>query len=156
MTTAYDVPSEMLIKRSSEKLKTDPNLTPPKWAAFVKTGPSREKAPSQNDWWHTRAAAVLRKIYFYGPIGTTRLSADFGGKKDRGSAPHHAYMGSRNITRTIIHQLQKAGYVTSDKNKGRVVTPKGRSLLDNIAHEVLKEQATARPELQKYLSKRMG
>jgi small subunit ribosomal protein S19e len=153
MTTVFDVPPDRLIKCVGDKLKAGGASTPPKWAGFVKTGAHREKAPVQRDWWHYRVAAVLRKIYINGPIGVERLSADFGGKRDRGAAPYHAVQGSRSIARMAIHQLEKAGYVTANKSRGRTITPKGRSFVDNTAHESLSELVKTRPEMQKYLKK---
>ena len=57
----------------------------PDWADVVKTGSSRERPPTQDDWWHTRGAAILRKIARQGPIGVTALSQEFGGQKNNGS-----------------------------------------------------------------------
>lgn len=151
MTTVYDVPPEQLIRKVGERLKGEEKMKPPAWAQFAKTGAHREKAPVQKDWWYFRVASVMRKVYTDGPIGTSRLSSDFGGKRDKGSAPYKAVKGSRSIVRQSIHQLESLGYITTYKNKGRIVTPAGRALLDNAAHELLKELSEARPELKKYL-----
>jgi len=62
MTTPYDVPPDMLIKRAAEKLKEIKEIQPPAWANFVKTGRHTERPPLQKDWWHVRVAAVLRKV----------------------------------------------------------------------------------------------
>lgn len=151
MTTVYDVPPNMLIDKLEQKLKSEASVKPPEWASFVKTGTHREKAPVKPDWWYERIAAILRKIYIYGPIGTSRLAAEFGGKKDRGVAPYLAVKGSRNIVRTCLKQLQDSGLVEAKNHKGRIVTAKGRSLLDNLAHEVMLELSKSKPELKKYL-----
>jgi small subunit ribosomal protein S19e len=37
------------------------------------------------------------------------------------------------------------------RGNGRVLTDKGRSLLDNTAYEIMKELAEKNPELRKYL-----
>ena len=150
MTTVYDVPAMDLIRKTGEKLKVSGVFPAPAWAIYVKTGAHREKAPTQKDWWHERVAAVMRKIYIGGPVGISRLSADFGGKRDHGAAPYHAVKGSRTILRQAIHQLEKSGYVAADKKKGRIVTPKGRAFLDNTAHEIFAELVKTRPELSKY------
>ena len=93
---------------------------------------------------------MLRKVYISGPIGTERLAAEFGGSKDRKTKPYKAVKGSRSIIRKSLGQLEAAGLVAADKNKGRIVTPKGRSLLDNNAREIMKELASKDPELSKY------
>ena len=150
MTTVNDVPPQQLIDLTAERLRDYPEIVPPEWANNVKTGTHVETQPVQENWWHIRTAAVLRKVYLYGPIGTERLSGDFGGAKDRKAKPYKAVKGSRSIIRHTLQQLEAAGLVQADKNKGRFVTPKGQSLLDNTAREVMKELASAEPELSKY------
>lgn len=150
MTTVYDVPADRLLPRLAEKLKETGQVAPPKWSQFVKTGRHRERQPVQPNWWFVRTAAVLRKIYIMGPVGTNRLTARFGGVKDRGSKPNMAWRGSGSIAREAMAQLEGAGLVTVLKGRGRVVTPKGRSFLDNTAYEVLKELVPSRPDLARY------
>ena len=151
MATAYDVPADKLITRLAQELGKIDTLQPPAWAIFVKTGRHREKSPAKDGWWHVRSAAVLRKIYIEGPIGTTRIAAAFGGKADRGSKPDKAVRGSRAIARTTVKQLEKSQLVQKDKDGGRVVTGKGRKLVDGLSTELLKEMAAQNPELTKYL-----
>ncbi len=132
------VSSQKLIQRLSEKLKKNENIKPPDWSKFVKTGVSSERPPLQEDWWFIRSAAILRRIYIKGPIGTQRLRTAFGGKRRRGHKPsHHAKAGGK-IIRTILQQLEKADYVKKvDKpRKGRFITPKGQRLLDKTAEEI--------------------
>lgn len=150
MTTAFDVPAEMLIDRVAKELKKNDSISPPDWADVVKTGVHREKAPSEPDWWYTRVAAILRKVYINGPIGSSQLSAMFGGPVDRGSKPYHAWSGSRSIIRHSLIQLDAAGLVIKDKRKGRRISPDGQRLLDNKSHEIFKELVKERPELKKY------
>ncbi len=150
MVNVCDVPAERLIPKLAEKLKNEGRIKPPEWADYVKTGVHTERAPMQKDWWHIRVASVLRKIYLKGPIGVSRLSSEFGGKIDRGSKPYKARKGSRSIIRTTFKQLEELGYVINENGKGRKISPKGRSLLDNISHEVFQELAKENVELSKY------
>ena len=136
MVTVYDVPSEKLIANVAQKLKASGAVNPPEWAEFVKTGVHAEKAPIQADWWYTRTASVLRKVYVKGPIGTSKLAAEYGGFNDRGSKPNKAVKGSRSIVRKALMQLEAAGLVAKNKNNGRIVTPKGQAMLDSAAKEV--------------------
>ncbi len=157
MVTAYDVPPEKLISEVAKVLKE--KINPPEWAKWVTTGVHKERGPEQDDWWYIRVASVLRKIYVYGPIGTSRLAAHYGGKEDRGSKRYKARKGSRAITRKAIQQLEELGYVEKVKkigknNKeivvGRVVSPKGRSFLDNTAKVIMDSIVKEREELKKY------
>jgi small subunit ribosomal protein S19e len=150
MTTVFDVPADALINKVGARLKADGKITPPQWSKFAKTGVHREKAPLQPDWWFTRVASIARKVYLHGPIGTIHLAEEYGGTRDRGSKPNAARLGSRNVVRTSLKQLEAAGFVASIKGKGRVLTPAGRKLLDNAAHEVAKELEVKIPALAKY------
>lgn len=139
MVTVYDVPSDKLIAATAKKLKDVSSITPPDWADFAKTGRHTEKAPTQADWWYTRAASVLRKVYVKGPIGTSRLAAEYGGFADRGSKPNKAVKGSRSVARKCLMQLESSGLVVKNKNQGRIVSSKGQALLDAAAKEVMDE-----------------
>jgi small subunit ribosomal protein S19e len=132
------VPTQKLIMRVSEKLKKNDSIKPPEWSKFVKTGVSSERPPTQEDWWFVRSASILRKIYISGPVGTQRLRTSFGGKRRRGhKPPHHAKAGGK-IIRTILQQLEKAGYIKKVEapQKGRLITPKGQRLLDRTTREI--------------------
>jgi len=136
MVTSYDIPAEKLIEKVAAKLREIETIKAPEWAEFAKTGRHTEKAPTQKDWWHTRAASILRKVYMKGPIGSSRLAEEYGGFADRGSRPNKAVKGSRNIARKCMMQLEANGLIAKNKNKGRVVTAKGQKLLDAAAKEV--------------------
>jgi small subunit ribosomal protein S19e len=98
-----------------------------------------------------RSASVLRKISLQGTTGVARLAAEYGGKRDRGSAPYHARTGSRSVLREIVQQLEKSGLLQTQKNRGRRVSAEGQRLLDTASRTVLKELSEKRPELAKYL-----
>ena len=109
---------------------------------------SRERAPVQLDWWYIRAAAILRKIFVLGPIGTSKLSVKFGGRKNRGMAPEHFFCSARNHLRKILQQLEKAGLakqVQKGIHKGRIIAPKGQHLLESVANQLMKEQGIVLP-----------
>lgn len=135
----YDVDPQELITKTAEELKKIPEIKPPAWAVFVKTGMYKERPPVSNDWWYARTASVLRTVYRLGPVGVSKLRTKYGGKKNRGVKKEHFYKGSGNILRKSLQQLEKAGFVKFTEkgvHKGRVVTPKGKSFLDKIANEI--------------------
>jgi small subunit ribosomal protein S19e len=151
MTHPNDVPASALLPKLAAELKSRGAVAPPTWAPFVKTGVHKQRAPVGEDWWYVRSASVLRKIYVKGSVGVARLSAEYGGKRDRGSAPYHAAAGSRAILREIVQQLEKAGLVQPYKTQGRRVSPAGQKLLDAVSRDTLKALAVERPALNKYL-----
>ena len=151
MPHPVDVPPAVLLPKLATALRTQKAVAPPLWAGFVKTGVHKQRGPVQLDWWYLRSASVLRKISLIGPTGIERLSSEYGGKRDRGSAPYHARTGSRAILREIVQQLEKSGLLESQKKRGRRVSAEGQRLLDGLSREVLQELAKGRPELTKYL-----
>lgn len=151
MTTVYDVPPHLLIEAVAADLRKEKRAEPPPWAAFAKTGVSREKSPSQAGWWHTRMAAVLRKVYVHGPVGTERLASEFGGARDAGSKPYHPRKGSRSVIRACLTQLEGLGYLQKGNKSGRAITAKGQSYLDRKSYEIMKRLGKEMPELTKYL-----
>lgn len=142
MPSLYDVPSNDLIKRLAAELKKTPEIKAPAWSVYAKTGMHKERPPRLPDWWHVRAAAVLRSIAKLGPVGVSKLRTKYGGKKNRGHKPGRFYKGSGNIIRKILQQLESAKLIKQTKigvHKGRVLTPAGQSLLDKTALAMYKE-----------------
>lgn len=151
MTTVYDVPADILIERLARYLKENvKEVRSPEWAAYVKTGSHVERAPHNPDWWYIRAASILRKLYIKGPIGISRLRKEYGGRKRRGAKPAHFRKAGGSIIRHILQQLEEAGLAEREGNRGRVLTPKGRSLLDAMAARIKRDLEREMPELKVY------
>lgn len=151
MTTVYDVPQDVLISKLAEHLRHVSQVSPPAWAAYAKAGSHAEKQPSEKDWWYTRCASLLRKIYVHGPVGLSQLEADYGGRKSVGYFLAHHRDGGGSSVRKAVRQLETADLVSKQGNKGRVLTSKGVSLLDKKSTEILKELAKTKPELSRYI-----
>ncbi|MGM0591927.1 MAG: 30S ribosomal protein S19e [Halobacteriota archaeon] len=150
MVTLYDVPADELISGLAAALED--RLEEPDWAAYTKTGASRELPPQQDDFWYVRAGSLLRKLSMNGPIGVDRLATEYGGRK-RGSNRYRVAKashenGSKNIIRTILQQLEEEGLVETAKGEGRRITAEGQSFVDETAKEVFEQ--LDRPELQRY------
>jgi len=164
MTTFYDVPANFLIPALAEELKSNDAIKMPEWADVVITGSTRRRPPTQTDWWHTRGAALLRKIARQGPIGVTSLSQEYGGRKNNGSKPNTPGVGSRKVIRILVQQLEDAGLVATQTGRlvepegrestqlynGRVVTPAGQKMLNDVAHKVRPDVEAQYPGLDKY------
>ena len=150
MVTTYDVPAKQLIDAIAKKLQQDQTMSPPEWSPFVRSGLPRENPPEDINWWYTRCASILRKIYIHHTIGVEHLRNEYGGKQDKGSKPYKAKGGSGSIVRNSLQQLEKAGYVAKMRGRGRSLTPKGQSFLDNTASELMKRLVNTQPELKKY------
>ena len=135
MTTVYDVPPAKLIEGLKMELKKVSTIKPPEWAAFVKTGADKEKIPEDKDWWYTRSASILCKLYKGGPIGIQRLRRKYAGRKNRGHKPDAVRGASGAVIKHILVQLEGAGLAEKTK-KGRIITKEGTSLLDKISNKV--------------------
>ncbi len=149
MAKVHDVPADVLLRKLTDILKNE-DIPAPIWASFVKTGSHADRPPHEKDWWYTRCASILRKIYLRGPIGINDLRKEFGGGKPVGyGAAHHRDAGGA-IIRNAIHGLEKLGYVEKVEKKGRVVTKQGMQKLDRLATEILKELIAENQQLKIY------
>ena len=149
MAKVYDVPSDVLIGRLAEILKNE-DIPAPSWIPFVKTGAHADKPPQNRDWWHTRCASILRKIYLHGPVGINELRKSYGGGKPSGyGAAHHKDAGGA-IIRNSIQGLERLGYVEKVERKGRVISKQGMQKLDRLATEILNELIPEKPQLKAY------
>jgi len=151
LNTPHDVPPQQFIDKLAKYLKENiDQVQPPTWAAVAKTGSHVEKQPQNPDWWYTRSASILRKVYAHGPIGLEKLRADYGGRKGFSVRPNHAAKAGGSNIRKVLQQLESAGLVQTAKSQGRKMTPKGRKLLQEVAEDLYKEIVKTTPELKKY------
>ncbi len=134
MATVYDVKAEPLIMEVAEELED--KFDAPEWTDFAKTGVHKERTPEQENWYHIRAAAILRKIYLDGPLGVSRLRTIYGGRKNEGHGPEHHRKASGKVIRTALQNLEEAGYIEEEEGEGRVITDEGKSFLDEKSSEL--------------------
>lgn len=135
MVSARDANPELLVKKTALALQDRIHM--PEWAAFVKSGVSKERPPEQKNWWHLRTASVLRRIYLDGPIGVSKLRTYYGGLQRNGHQPAHFRKAGGKIIRTVLQDLERAGLIekVNKPKKGRVITKQGQSFLDKVAKE---------------------
>ena len=146
----YDVPANALISKLAEVLKTE-DIPAPSWSLFVKTGAHADKPPQKSDWWHTRCASILRKIYLHGPISVNELRTMYGdGKRNMYYGARHHKDASGAIIRNAMHGLEKLGYVEKVEKKGRVLSRQGMQKLDKMSTEILNEMIQKTPKLKIY------
>jgi len=132
--SVYDQNPNEYNNKLAEALKEKEEFKMPDWAAYVKTGVSKERPPAEDDFWYKRAASILRQLYINGVVGVGRLRTRYGSKKDRGMKPEKFKKASGKIIRIILQQAEKAGFVEKFKGKksGRKLTEKGKEFLDSI------------------------
>ena len=126
---------EEYIPALAEAIKKMPEFEIPEWAFFVKSGTSKKRPPTNDDFWYIRTASILRYLYIHGVVGVQKLRKKYGSRKDRGHRPAKFRKASGKIIRTILQQAEKAGLVEkvqNTKQHGRRLTEKGKEFLDSI------------------------
>jgi len=135
----YDVDQQELIEELAKALKDVKELTPPEWSKFVKTGTSKQRPPMRDDWWYVRAASILRTIAKMKIIGVEKLRRKYGGRKRRGYKSEKTKKASGKIIRTILQQLEKAGFLKKDQigtHKGRSLTKEGKEFINKVVEKM--------------------
>ena len=138
--SVYDIPAAEFNNQLATALKEMEEFEMPEWAAYVKTSVARERPPKE-EFWHKRAASILRQLYIHGIVGVGRLKTRYGGRKNRGVRPERFRKGSGKIIRVLLQQAEAAGFVEKIKGKkaGRLLTQKGKEFLDSIKIESKQE-----------------
>jgi len=144
--SVYDIPAGEYNNQLAEALKEMEEFKMPEWANYVKTSVARERPPKE-EFWHKRAASILRQLYIHGIVGVGRLRTRYGGRKNRGQKPERFRKGSGKIIRVILQQAEAAGFVEKIKGKryGRMLTQRGKEFLDSIKIESKQE---IKPEIK--------
>ena len=136
----YELPSQEYNLKLAEALKKIPEFKQPEWAEFVKSGPGKARPIDDPNFWHKRAASILRQIYKINIVGVNRLRTRYGSKKKRGVRPEEFRKSGGKIIRTILQQSDKAGFTeivkgikgVRGKKPGRQLTEKGKKFMENI------------------------
>lgn len=155
MAKVYDAPADRLISKLSTDIREEmssKNIAMPGWIPFVKTGRQADRAPHERDWWYTRCASLLRKIYLNGPIGIGGLRTKYGGttRSVHGYGfAHHVDSGGA-IIRNAVHALESLGYIEKHSNGGRIISSSGMKKIDLAATQILEEMSKDNAKLKIY------
>jgi len=133
----FEVPADELIKAIAVDLKEKFKVEQPAFAMFVKTGCSRDRVPQQPDWYYTRLASLLYRVFKEGRVGVGSLRTYYGGRKNRGRRKHKFRRAGGKIIRFGLQQLEQLGFIQKS-SKGRIIAKKGQSYLSKKAAEVKK------------------
>lgn len=122
-------------KLLAEALKKIPEFKKPEFIDYVKSGVHKARPILEEDFWHKRAASILRQIYIKKIVGVNRLRTRYGGRKDRGMQPPIFKKSGGKIIRVILQQAESSGFLekAKEKKKGRQLTEKGRNFLEDLA-----------------------
>jgi len=132
----YEMVANEYNKKLADALKQMPEFIQPEWSLFVKTSVAKKRPSQEVDFWHKRAASILRQIYINKTVGVNRLKTRYGSRKNRGMRPEKFKKGSGKMIRIMLQQGEKAGLLEKKnepgKRAGRCLTQKGRELLEGI------------------------
>ena len=136
----YEINPQEFNDKLAEALKKISEFEQPEWARFAKSGPSKERPPEDLDFWHKRAASILRQIYLHKIVGVNRLRTKYGSKQNRGMRPEKFKKSGGKIIRVILQQADKAGFTEVAKQIrgikgrriGRQLTKKGIEFLEAV------------------------
>ncbi|MEN9626628.1 MAG: hypothetical protein RL557_956 [archaeon] len=134
-SSVYEMPADVYNQKLAEALKKLEEFKQPEWSLYVKTGVSKQRPPQEVDFWHKRAASILRQIYVHKVVGVNRLKTRYGSKQNRGMKPSKFKKGSGKIIRVILQQSEKAGLlekVLKGKRFGRQLTKQGKEFLEGV------------------------
>ncbi len=138
--TVYDIDAQEYNLKLAEALKQVPEFEKPEWVEFVKSGPAKERPIEDPDFWHKRAASILKQIYKKKIVGVNRLRTKYGSKKNRGMQPEKFKKAGGKIIRTILQQSDNAGFTEIAKTvrgvrkriPGRQLTVKGKEFMEEV------------------------
>jgi len=137
-----DVSAHEFVVAYGQYLKRTGKIEVPKWADLVKTGTLKELAPYDPDWFYYRTASIARKVYLRNGLGVGMLRNLYGGRKSRGTRPHHHGVGSGSIARAALQQLEQLKVVENTVTGGRKITKVGQQDLDRIAGQIAPKQTS--------------
>tara|TARA_Y100000310_G_C20434617_1_gene693135 strand:+ start:426 stop:851 length:426 start_codon:yes stop_codon:yes gene_type:complete len=140
MNPIYELSAQEYNLKLAEALKQVSEFEQPEWSKYVKSSSSKERPIEDPDFWHKRAASILRQIYKNKIVGVSRLRTKYGSRKNRGFKPERFKKASGKIIRTILQQSDAAGFTdiakdikgVRSKKPGRQITSKGKEFLEGI------------------------
>jgi len=134
MSAIRDIQAGKYNSLLASALKEYSEIKAPEWVLFVKSGHGKQRPIEDEDFWYKRTASVLRQVYLKGVVGVERLRSRYGNRKNRGKKPAVFVKSSGKIVRLILQQAEAAQLLTKSegKAKGRILTDKGKKLLEGI------------------------
>ena len=136
----YELNAHEYNLKLAEALKKIPEFEQPEWIKYVKSGAAKARPIDDLDFWHKRAAGILRQIYRKKIVGVNRLKTKYGSRKRRGNKPEKFKKAGGKIIRTILQQSDKADLTeiakgpegVRRKKLGRQLTQKGKKFMEDV------------------------
>jgi small subunit ribosomal protein S19e len=132
----------IFIAKLAKHLEEDKNMSPPMEADYIKTSHARERPPVETNWYYTRAASILRKLYMEEVKhpkraekgkGVTWFAKAYGTSKNNGHKPSHRVEAARGLLRRALQSLESMDYVARTSLGARRLSNTGVAELEAIA-----------------------
>mmetsp|Transcript_3857 Transcript_3857/g.5159 ORF Transcript_3857/g.5159 Transcript_3857/m.5159 type:complete len:339 (+) Transcript_3857:3-1019(+) len=138
--TVREVPAPALLKFVAADLRDKFKIKVPEEAMFIKTGCHNQRAPMDDDWFYTRAAAVLRHTYLAKKwMSVGKLRRVFSGKQNRGHRPWKTKKAAGGNIRKAFQELVAIRLVEKNpEGRGHRITERGRRYLNIMSTKVSK------------------
>ena len=137
--SVYDLDQQEYNLKLAEALKNVSEIKSTEWSEFVKSAPGKERPIEEPDFWYKRTASIMKQLHKMKIVGVSRLRTKYGSKKNRGYKPEKFVKAGGKIIRTILQQLDEAGFTEMTKTikgirgrSGRQLTQKGKAFMEEI------------------------
>ncbi|MBN3275272.1 RS19 protein, partial [Polyodon spathula] len=134
--TVKDVNQQDFVIALSAFLKKSGKLKVLGWVDIMKLAKHKELAPSDENWYDTRASSMVRHLYLRGGAGVGFMTKIYGGRQRNGVYHSHFSCGSKSMACRMLQSLEVLKMVEKDPNCGSRLTPQGQRDLDRIIGRV--------------------
>ncbi len=117
-------------------LKSNNKIVPIKDHDIMKTGTGKQQAPSDDTWYLTRVASVMRRIAVMGSVTSEQLAEIYGCMKNRGCRPDKFAPAFKEIGDSILENLKNIGWIVFNDKSEAVLTEQGKSVVKEIIQKV--------------------
>lgn len=124
----YEVRPERFNVALKSYLKSSNKIVLPQDYDIIKTGESRELAPSDDDWYYMRAASIVRQIAKKGGVTSEFLAEKYGSRKNRGCRPSKYVPAHREIGDSVLENLKNMGWINPANSKD-MLTEQGKTVV---------------------------
>ncbi|KAH8268086.1 hypothetical protein KR018_012665 [Drosophila ironensis] len=141
--TVKDIDQHLMTKVLAAFLKKSGKVVAPEQAEYVKTAKFKETAPTEDDWFFTRCASIMRHLYIRAPSGVAAFTKIYGGRKRNGVRPSNYCRSSDGIIRKAMQALEAGRMVEKHPDGGRKLTSTGQRDMDRLANQIVAKQRAA-------------
>lgn len=131
----YEVRPEKFNEALKSYIKSTNKVVPPQDHDIMKTGEGRQQAPTEDDWYFTRMASIMRQISIRGEVTPEFLAEKYGNRKNRGCRPSKYVGAYRELGVSVLENLKNMGWINTESSQD-MLTEKGKTVVREIIEKV--------------------